>query len=63
MTLSPELRSAIEKAGQSHLLRYDSAALAEQLAAVDWEALPGLIENYVVNKPKLTLPEDLQPAP
>ena len=63
MTLSPELRSAIEKAGQSHLLQYDSAALAEQLAAVDWEALPGLIENYVVNKPKLTLPEDLQPAP
>ena len=63
MNLAPELRTAIEKAGQKHLLEYSSAQLAEQLAAIDWESLPELIERYVVNKPQMTIPADLQPAP
>ena len=63
MNLDPALRTAIEKAGQSHLLEYSSELLAEQLREIDWESLPGLIENYVVNKPQMSIPEDLQPAP
>ncbi len=63
MNLAPELRSAIEKAGQSHLLEYDSALLAEQLTAIDWESLPGLIDRYVNCKGGFTVPDDLQPAP
>ena len=63
MNLAPELRAAIEKAGQSHLLEYSSGLLAAQLEEIDWESLPELIQNYVVNKPQMTIPEDLQPAP
>lgn len=63
MNLAPELRAAIEKAGQSHLLNYSSELLAEQLRAVDWEALPELISTYVTKKVQVSLPEDLQPAP
>ena len=64
MNLAPELRTAIEKAGQAHLLEYASSPhLAEQLAAIDWDSLPGLIERYVINKIPMTIPEDLQPAP
>ena len=64
MNLAPELRTAIEKAGQAHLLEYASSPhLAEQLAAIDWDSLPALIERYVINKIPMTIPEDLQPAP
>ena len=63
MNRAPELRAAIEKAGQSHLLEYSSGLLAEQLREIDWESLPELIRNYVVNKPQMSIPEDLQPAP
>ena len=63
MNLSPSLRAAIEKAGQSHLLDYDSPQLAEQLAAIDWEHLPQLIADYVLKKPEVRIPADIQPAP
>lgn len=63
MNLDPQLRSAIEKAGQEHLLAFESETLAQQLAAIDWEQLPELIGKYVTGKNKFTLPEDLQPAP
>ena len=63
MSLSPELRTAIEKAGQSHLLACESDALAEQLAAIDWENLPRLIADYVLKKPEVSIPDDVQPAP
>ena len=63
MNLDPALRTAIEKAGQSHLLEYSSELLAEQLREIDWELLPELIANYVVKKPQISIPEDLQPAP
>ncbi|OAB62183.1 hypothetical protein AY599_14660 [Leptolyngbya valderiana BDU 20041] len=60
MTTSPpaqttleDLAPAIESAGQGHLLtfvgelsREGKAAFAYQLAGVDWEALPGVIERY-----------------
>ena len=63
MALSSELRAAIEKAGQSHLLQYSSPLLEEQLAAVDWENLPRLISEYVLKKPSVQIPADVQPAP
>ena len=63
MALSSELRAAIEKAGQSHLLQYSSPLLEEQLAAVDWENLPRLIAEYVLKKPAVQIPADVQPAP
>lgn len=63
MPLSAELRTAIEKAGQSHLLNCESEALAEQLAAIDWENLPRLIAEYVLKKPEVAIPDDIQPAP
>ncbi len=58
MNLSSALRTAIEKAGQAHLLEYDSPQLAEQLAAIDWENLPRLIADYVLKKPDVQIPPD-----
>lgn len=60
MTTSPpahttleDVAPAVEAAGQGHLLAYvdelddaAKAAFARQLAAVDWDALPGVIERY-----------------
>lgn len=60
MTTSPpaqttleDVAPAVEAAGQGHLLAFvgeldDSAkaAFARQLAAVDWDSLPGVIERY-----------------
>ena len=64
------LRNRIEAAGQSHLLAHweaaDAAArskLEAQFQAIDWEALPGLIRDYVLNRPRTTIPDDLAPAP
>ena len=63
MKLSPELKSAVISAGQEHLLEYDSPLLEEQLKAIDWQALPGLAAEYVLKKPRVTIPDDLKPAP
>ena len=63
MKLSPELKSAVIAAGQEHLLEYDSPLLEKQLEAIDWEALPGLAEKYVLQKTRVTIPDDVKPAP
>ena len=63
MKLSPELKSAVIAAGQEHLLEYDSPLLEEQLKAIDWQALPGLAAEYVLKKPRVTIPDDVKPAP
>ena len=63
MKLSPELKSAVIAAGQEHLLEYDSPWLEEQLKAIDWQALPGLAAEYVLKKPRVTIPDDVKPAP
>jgi len=64
------LRNRISAAGQSHLLAHYDAAdaaakarLEAQFEAIDWEALPGLIDAYVLNRPKTAIPDDLAPAP
>jgi UDP-N-acetylglucosamine/UDP-N-acetylgalactosamine diphosphorylase len=64
------LQLRLDALGQSHLLRFadrlDSAARANllaQIAAIDLEALPRLIGQYVKNKPQFPLPDAIQPAP
>ncbi len=64
------IRKNLHAIGQSHVLRwYDSLdptaqeCLLEQLASLDYDALPGLIESYVKSKPSLSLPESIEPAP
>lgn len=65
-----DLLQRLEHAGQSHLLRfYDDLTpegrtrLVEQVRALDLEALPALVEQYVRNKPAFALPPDVEPAP
>lgn len=48
-----QLRPRVEAAGQGHLLAFahelsaeDKAALARELSAIDWDALPGVIARY-----------------
>jgi UDP-N-acetylglucosamine/UDP-N-acetylgalactosamine diphosphorylase len=60
----------LEQVGQGHVLRFypelepaRQRSLLEQAAALDLEALPGLIDRYVKNKPRFELPADLRPAP
>ena len=69
MQLDEQLQEKITSAGQAHLLKYwDTLSDAEQkrysgqLAGVDFEALPALVENYVLNRPKIAIPDDLAPA-
>lgn len=56
--------------GQEHLLKYwaelDSTQqqnLENQINEIDWEALPQIIQDYVINKPLTEIPADLSPSP
>lgn len=69
MELSQNLIQTIKSAGQEHLLKYwnelseeKQKSFAEQLSAVDFSVLPGLIKDYVINRPVTSIPEDLHPA-
>ena len=64
-----ELEKSIIDAGQEHLLRYIPGLSAEeldsfcnQLAAVNWGQIPELAEKYVLNRPEISIPDDLTPA-
>src|SRR5204862_3065539 len=66
---APLLRR-LEAAGQAHLLRfYDSLGpqsrerLVERIEAIDLEAVPGLVKEYVKHKPHAAVTADVQPAP
>jgi UDP-N-acetylglucosamine/UDP-N-acetylgalactosamine diphosphorylase len=66
----PTLRARLDRVGQSHLLNfYDKLAPGEQqnllaqVAAIDLEALPKLVDEYVKHKPTFALPPDVAPAP
>lgn len=70
MNISPKLADALRTAGQEHLLRYwnelncdEQNELAGQLEKIDFAALPGLIRDYVLNRPQTAIPADLGPAP
>ena len=69
MNIDTALYRRIEAAGQLEVLRFwndiDEAGqrkLAAQLAAINWEELPGLIRDYVLQRPKTEIPDDLAPA-
>ena len=69
MNIDTALLNRIEAAGQTQVLRFwnelDEAGqrkLAGQLAGINWTELPGLIRDYVVNKPHVAIPDDLAPA-
>lgn len=60
----------LETVGQGHLLRfYDQLgedarrALLQQIAEIDLERVPKLIEEYVFARPVFELPAEIQPAP
>lgn len=60
----------LETVGQGHLLRFFDQlgedarrSLLAQIAELDLEKLPKLIEEYVFNKPVFELPASVQPAP
>jgi len=55
---------------QDHLVRFvdelsegQRAALMSQISSLDLEALPSLVQDYVLNKPVFALPPGLEPAP
>ncbi|MCQ2378733.1 MAG: UTP--glucose-1-phosphate uridylyltransferase [Victivallaceae bacterium] len=70
MKINEALRETITAAGQEHLLRAldalpenEQADFAAQLENVDFNALPGLIADYVLKRPEVAIPDDLGPAP
>ena len=69
MNIDSALYRRVAAAGQEQVFRFwdelDEAGrrqLSEQLAAVNFEALPGLIHDYVLNKPTADIPAELAPA-
>ena len=70
MNLEQTLIEKIKAAGQEHLLRYwsgltenEQQEFAEQLKEINFDVLPELINQYVLNRPQTAIPEDLGPAP
>ncbi|MFZ4574707.1 MAG: UTP--glucose-1-phosphate uridylyltransferase [Phycisphaerales bacterium] len=70
MTLMEQTAARLERVGQSHLLKFAGGlspgareAFVQQVAALDLEALPALIDAYVLKKPKFELPDSVAPAP
>lgn len=64
-----KIRRRLDAVGQSHLLNFLDAldgvqrrSLLAQIAELEIEALPALVNEYVLNKPAFTLPPDVQPA-
>ena len=69
MDINADLYRRIEAAGQLDVLRFwgeldesGQRKLADQLSAINWEELPGLIRDYVLERPKTAIPTDLAPA-
>ncbi|MCW5774867.1 MAG: UDPGP type 1 family protein [Phycisphaeraceae bacterium] len=64
------LRQRLQRAGQPHLLNfYDRLtsdaqhSLLTQIESIDLESLPVLVRDYVLGKPPIDLPPDIEPAP
>ncbi len=69
MTSLAEVSERLKRCGQEHLLTFaeslDDAArqrLVAQIADLDLEAIPALVQEYVNNKPGFALPPGLEPA-
>ena len=70
MNISNTLLNEIKAAGQEHVLSYwnelDEAGkskLAGQLENINFAELARLVPEYVLNRPKTEIPDDLAPAP
>lgn len=68
-TASTDIRARLARIGQEHLLNFvdkgtpaERQSLLEQIAGLDLDAIPGLVETYVRAKPGFTLPESIAPA-
>jgi UDP-N-acetylglucosamine/UDP-N-acetylgalactosamine diphosphorylase len=64
-----EARERLDSVGQGHVLAWwdgldqaRRAALLAQIAAMEIESLPGLVERYVKHKPAFALPAGVMPA-
>jgi UDP-N-acetylglucosamine/UDP-N-acetylgalactosamine diphosphorylase len=65
-----DFRSRLQQVGQDHLLNFapsltteQKASLAAQIAAMDLEALPGLIQKYVLKPEPPAISRKIEPAP
>lgn len=65
-----ELYDKLLPYGQEHLLKFwskltlkEQSILAKQINEINWNELSKLIEEYVLKKPKVHIPERLEPAP
>jgi UDP-N-acetylglucosamine/UDP-N-acetylgalactosamine diphosphorylase len=64
------VRATLQRHGQEHLLQFygeldesRQAVLLEQIAAIDFEQLDGLIKEFVFKAPAVAIPPELEPAP
>ncbi len=64
------LKELLSAHGQSHLLAFwheltpaSQEQLARQILEIDWGLLDEWIAEYVLNRPEISLPDDLVPAP
>jgi len=70
MSFLPAIRKRLAEHGQEHLLAFydqldapQKARLLEQVAAIDFEQLSGLIRSHVLSRPQVRLPEHVLPPP
>lgn len=68
--MKDSLKDTLKKFGQEHLLRFENSATPEENAALEAELekinfahLDKLIKDYVLKRPDIAIPSDLQPAP
>lgn len=68
--MKDSLKKILDTYKQSHLLRFENcvseaenAALEAELEKIDFPHLDTLIKDYVLKKPEISIPADLQPAP
>ena len=68
--MKESLKNTLQQYNQMQLLRFENSATPEENAALEAELekinfahLDKLIKDYVLKKPEIAIPSDLQPAP
>lgn len=68
--MKESIKNILSQYGQEQLLRFEktaspeeNAALEAELEKIDFAHLDVLIKDYVLKKPEISIPSDLQPAP
>lgn len=68
--MKDSIKKLLEQYGQTQLLRFENtatpaenAALEAELEKIDFAHLDKLIKDYVLKKPEISIPSDLEPAP